>query len=545
VADRRGWWWRLVASVRLRSALLPAVVVVLVFGGGAWWQRSSVYSQRFAAAESNADSESRLLASTYFYGDPIGITTSVACWAVLIDGGRQVLQGRGGLDGPLIAATVGSYLAEKSDYALTETLTVQADNQTDCFTPGQVTLSGMQTEVIPGRTVRAKQWEVDWTTAHPDQGVPPLPAGPDPAPQRAIVYVAVDPTDARAAVIALDRTLWFGVPLAVVLIGALGWVIAARALRPVEAMRRELADITARRLDRRVPVPPRGNELRRLALTTNQTLDRLQGLVEEQRRFVADAAHELRTPIAGVRNQLEVAVAHAGAADWPASAAAALGGAKRLQALVDDLLLLARPDTVAPLCRDVDLGALACEAVAERDYLDADGPVFTADVPARVVTVSGDESALARVLRNLMDNASRHGRAAACVRVWAEDGEAWLEVVDDGPGIPAEARDRIFGRFTRLDDARTRERGGIGLGLAIVRDIVTRHGGTVRAAESAAGARFVVRLPLRPAPAAPPAVTAAPPAPAPPAPAPPAPAPAAPAPADPAAPAPGLVRGSL
>jgi signal transduction histidine kinase len=173
-----------------------------------------------------------------------------------------------------------------------------------------------------------------------------------------------------------------------------------------------------------------------------------------------------------------------------------LGGAKRLQVLTDDLLMLARLDTVAPVRRPVDLGALAVEAVAERDYLDHGGPLFTADVPADPVLVTGDESALARVLRNLMDNAARHGSAAAGVSVRAEDRTAWVEVVDDGPGVPVEARDRIFGRFTRLDDARSRDRGGTGLGLAIVRDIVTRHGGTVRVAESNAGARFVVRLPL-------------------------------------------------
>jgi signal transduction histidine kinase len=482
-------------SIRLRSALLPALVIGLVLGGGAWWQRRAVYGAAWDQANEVAAGYARDLAATYFHGDPRHLRDSLRCWAVTEpwrDGKVTVIEQKGA-DGAIgsLAASVADALPTEQGYPSGLSATIDVDYSTGCFKPGEVRLMGAQTEIVPGRLVRQRAWDVD----HPGE---PLPAGVDPPAERLTVWVLVDQRAPKQAVAALDRTLYFGLPAAVLLVGALGWLVAARALRPVEAMRRQLADITARRLTSRVPLPPEGNELRRLAVTTNQTLDRLGRAVQEQRRFVADAAHELRSPLAGMRNHLEVAVAHSGSADWPVTAAAVLGGAKRLQALTDDLLMLARLDTVPPVHRPVDLGALALEAVAERDYLDSHGPLFTAEVPAEPVLVTGDESALARVLRNLMDNAARHGTAVAGVSVRAEDGRAWVEVLDDGPGVPVEARDRIFGRFTRLDDARSRDRGGTGLGLAIVRDIVARHGGTVRVAESDVGARFVVRLQLRP-----------------------------------------------
>jgi signal transduction histidine kinase len=481
-------------SIRLRSALLPALVIGLVLGGGAWWQRTAVYGAAWNQANDVAAGYARDLAATYFHGDPQHLRDSLRCWAVTEpwrDDRLTVIEQKGA-DGAIgsLGASAALGMPTEQGYPAGLSATMQADYTTECFKPGEIRLMGAQTEIVPGRMVRQRAWDVD----HPGE---PLPAGIDPPAERLTVWVLVDQRAPEQAVAALDRTLYFGLPAAVLLVAALGWLVAARALRPVEAMRRQLADITARHLTSRVPMPPEGNELRRLAVTTNETLDRLGRAVQEQRRFVADAAHELRSPIAGMRNHLEVAVTHTGSVDWPVTAAAVLGGAKRLQVLTDDLLMLARLDTVAPVRRPVDLGALALEAVAERDYLDHGGPVFTADVPAEPVVVIGDEGALARVLRNLMDNAARHGNAAAGVSVRAEDRTAWVEVVDDGPGVPVEARDRIFGRFTRLDDARSRDRGGTGLGLAIVRDIVTRHGGTVRVAASEAGARFVVRLPLR------------------------------------------------
>jgi signal transduction histidine kinase len=500
-APRRRRWLRAAASIRLRSALAPALVIGLVLGGGAWWQRRAVYGARIDVANQVASSEVQQLAATYFHGDPGGIRQALPCWAVTmppVGNSVTVVEQKGGGIGAL-AAPRGWDFPPEVGYPAGGSYTLDVDYRTDCFKPGEVRLMSAQTEIVTGREIRQRVWEIDWQSQHPGETVPPLPAGADPPPQRLTVWIMVDPRTAESAVLALDRTLYFGLPAVVLLVGALGWLVAGRALRPVEAMRRQLADITARRLGGRVPVPPDGNELRSLAVTTNETLDRLARAVQEQRRFVADAAHELRSPIAGMRNHLEVAVTHSGSVDWPVTAAAVLGGAKRLQALTDDLLMLARLDTVAPVRRPVDLGALACEAVAERDYLDSGGPVFAADVPAEPVLVTGDESALARMLRNLMDNAARHGTATAGVSVRAEDGTAWIEVVDDGPGIPVQARDRIFGRFTRLDDARSRDRGGAGLGLAIVRDIVTRHGGTVRVAASPVGARFVVRLPERPA----------------------------------------------
>ncbi|MFJ5989213.1 sensor histidine kinase [Lentzea sp. NPDC092896] len=264
---------------------------------------------------------------------------------------------------------------------------------------------------------------------------------------------------------------------------------ANRVLRPVETMRAEVAEINEHNLTRRVPVPSSDNEIARLGKTLNETLDRMHSAVEDTRRFVADASHELRSPLAALRAELEIALSHPHLADWTTVVKAALEDAERLQELTTDLLLLARLDADALDNQDtVDLTAVVRREVSRRGtvILDADDHVL----------VPGRRAQLSRLLGNLLDNAERHAGTEVVVRLRGGP-SATLEVIDDGPGIPEADRERVFDRFTRLDEARTRAAGGAGLGLAIARRIAARHHGTLEAtdAEGFRGIRFVATIP--------------------------------------------------
>jgi signal transduction histidine kinase len=313
----------------------------------------------------------------------------------------------------------------------------------------------------------------------------------------ASVYVAGTLEDVEASTTALMRSLLVAVPAASLLLAGLVWWLVGRVLRPVEAIRAEVDRISAGDLDRRVPEPPTSDEIARLAQTMNAMLARLADAADRQRRFVADAAHELRSPLARMRAETEVDAAHPETADPTATAAAVLAETRTLQRLVDDLLLLARGDAGAldlQHCATVDLdevvhrGVAAFRAAGER-RLDV-GPVTP-------VQVDGDADQLQRVVGNLLDNAVRHARDRILVTLReVPGGEAELVVADDGPGVPPADRERVFERFTRLDEARSARDGGAGLGLAIAREIAQRHGGSVAIDPDAApGARFVLRLP--------------------------------------------------
>ncbi|MGW7336565.1 sensor histidine kinase [Streptomyces sp. NPDC054808] len=277
-----------------------------------------------------------------------------------------------------------------------------------------------------------------------------------------------------------------GFPLLLAVVAWVTWLVTRRALRPVEGIRREMAAITASEdLARRVPVPGTHDEVARLASTTNETLAALESSVERQRRFVADASHELRSPIASLRTQLEVAAAHPELLDLDG----AVEDTVRLQRLAADLLLLARLDAgERPADARVDLAALAREAAEGRTGVSVRGDA--------AVRVAGSRGQLGRVLANLLDNAQRHARSAVEVSVRRDGEAAVVAVADDGEGVPAADRERIFERFVRLDAARSRDDGGAGLGLAIARDVAVRHGGTLTVHDApAGGALFELRLP--------------------------------------------------
>ncbi|MFJ2033323.1 sensor histidine kinase [Streptosporangium sp. NPDC087985] len=280
--------------------------------------------------------------------------------------------------------------------------------------------------------------------------------------------------------------------LLVALTGFGAYSMVTKALRPVSGIRNNLAEITATDLGRRVPVSEARDEIRQLAETINQTLDRLEATVEQQRRFASDASHDLRSPLTAMRTQVEEALLYPEDADWKAKATAMLASLDRLQALVSDLLMLARLDAGTPQSREpIDLGEL-CGTELNRHRRGIE--VVRELKPG--LMVAGDRLRLARLLTNLMDNAERHARSRISVSLTERGGMAVLEVLDDGAGIPPDQREVVFHRFTRLDASRSRDAGGTGLGLAIAREIAQTHGGTLDLKDSSQGARFVLRLPL-------------------------------------------------
>jgi signal transduction histidine kinase len=282
------------------------------------------------------------------------------------------------------------------------------------------------------------------------------------------------------------------------LIAGCTWMAVGRVLRPVEAIRAEFAELSAHHLGRRVSVPRSGNEIAHLAATMNTTLDKLQSAVNRQRQFTADASHELRTPLACLRTELELALNRPDTADWPRVVHDAHQDTMRLQDLTENLLLLARLDeehTDPKPHGTVDLTDVVREATARRS--PPRNLIIDVSTEPTPVIVRGHPALLARVLGNLLDNAERHATGIITVRLTHDTAhhEAVLDVLDDGPGIPPEDHERIFERFTRLDDARARDTGGAGLGLAIAHRITTAHHGTLNVTPRTTGAHLTLRLP--------------------------------------------------
>jgi signal transduction histidine kinase len=310
-----------------------------------------------------------------------------------------------------------------------------------------------------------------------------------------VVHVAAPLDDVNESTSLLARSLALAVPGITALLAALVWALAGRTLRPVEAIRSEVARIGATDLRRRVPVPPGDDEVGRLARTMNAMLERVENATERQRRFVGDASHELRTPLARIRSEIEVDLTHPGSADLADTHRSVLEEAIGMQRLVDDLLLLARADTDG---RDGELAPTRLDAVVAAEVARArrGSPVALDAGSLTAVTVASDPPELRRVVANLLDNATRHAHSRVLVTVTDDGGAAQLTVTDDGPGVPADQAERIFERFARLDAARSAADGGTGLGLAIAREIAERHRGTlVLDTGHRGGARFVLRLP--------------------------------------------------
>jgi len=293
------------------------------------------------------------------------------------------------------------------------------------------------------------------------------------------------------------RLLIIGVPVLLVLACGTVWLVTGRALRPVEQIRGAVTAITSADLSQRVPEPGTDDEIGRLARTMNDMLARLDDAAARQRRFVADASHELRSPLTAIRTGLEVGLAHPDRAPWPQIARRAVRQSQRLEQLIAQLLALARADAHQPAARrqPVDLAALLADL---RAATPAPGVSIDLSVPPGTATAGNPED-LSRMFRNLLDNAVRYARHRVLVTVRitgaARPDGVVVEIADDGPGIPAEERERVFGRFVRLDASREQASGSAGLGLAIAREIATAHGATIVLTEApGGGTRAVVAV---------------------------------------------------
>lgn len=311
-----------------------------------------------------------------------------------------------------------------------------------------------------------------------------------------VIHVAGTLEDIRASATVLATSLSVIIPVVALLLAALIWWLVGRTLAPVEAIRAEVADIGGSGLHRRVPVPSGTDEIARLARTMNIMLERLDDAAQRQTRFVADASHELRSPLTRIRSELEVDLATQGDADFTATHRSVLEETLGLQRLVEDLLQLAQRQATAPALvqEPVDLDDIL---VAQARKLRAAGQVAVDISGVTGVQVLGHADQLARAVANLAENAARYATSTVVMTLIEHQGTAVLAVTDDGPGLAPVDRERVFDRFTRLDDARGPATGGAGLGLAIARDIAERHGGTLAVdANHHPGARFVMTLPV-------------------------------------------------
>jgi len=321
-----------------------------------------------------------------------------------------------------------------------------------------------------------------------------------------LVIAAVPFSEASGSLNVVARALVIFTPVLFLAFTGAIWLVTGSTLRPIGALRRGAARVTETGVPSDLPVPEARDEVRLLALTLNDMLTRLAAAQQRQRALVSDTAHELRSPMASIRTQLEVALDFPDGQDWETTTRDVHTDVLRLAQLAEDLLLLARLDEQAgPLGAPVDLASVSRSVVCR--YADARVPVAVSgstgngdSQPSEAVLAVGDQDRLERLLVNLVDNAVRYATSSVVVAARSDGAWAELSVTDDGPGIPAADRERVFGRFTRLDDARRRdgaEAGGAGLGLAIVRATAQAYGGTayLESAVPPPGLRAVVRLP--------------------------------------------------
>jgi signal transduction histidine kinase len=295
----------------------------------------------------------------------------------------------------------------------------------------------------------------------------------------------------------VSTIMYVAVPILIALVALAAWYFTGRALKPVEAIRSEAESITGSTMHRRVPEPDTDDEVGRLARTMNAMLGRLEDSSQRQRQFVSDASHELRSPLASIRTNLEVALRNRDTAHWPSVASRVLAEDERMEDTVSELLDLARLDeapggTPVSSLPEVDLDELV------HDETVRDHAVLINTTRVSAGRVHGRREQLSRVVRNLLDNADRHARTMVAIELHNDSDTGIVELVvdDDGPGIAPADRERVFDRFTRLDDGRARDAGGLGLGLSMVKTIVEQHGGTVTIGDAPlGGARITVALP--------------------------------------------------
>lgn len=316
------------------------------------------------------------------------------------------------------------------------------------------------------------------------------------------IYIATSLSQVGAATNTLTWLLLATLPTLIALVGVTVFVAAGRSLRPIDHIRRQAASIGSD-LSTRVPVPLSRDEVFRLAVTMNQMLERLQKSAHKQKQFVGDASHELRSPLATLRAQVEIALAERETVSALDTLARVELQALRMSVVIEDLLFLAQVDEGGHR-RSRELVDLDEVVMNEGRRLKAAGLTAVRIVRLDGVRTTGSPRDLARMLRNIGDNAVRHARSGVWFALTSDEDGAVITIANDGPLIPVADQQRIFDRFTRLDDARSRRpgEGGSGLGLAIAQEIATAHGGRVVAislSDREDRAAFVVTLPVVPA----------------------------------------------
>jgi len=456
VAERRRWGWVDPRSwgIPVRSALAAAAVVLLAFLAMAAVVLGVLHRQLLTGVDAAADRRVRDVVAGLQFDPPAELDTGLLATDAQI-AVVQVIDS----SGALVGASTGAPHDLLANPAL--------------FSGAGTTVS---TESEDGTDLRVSGATAD------RQG------------NRYTVLVGADGTGVESTVTIVAVLLVIAMPLVVAGAAAATFVLVRRSLRSVEAIRLRVADISAHDLSERVPVPAHRDEVSALAVTMNDMLARIQSGHAAQRRFVGDASHELRSPLSTIISALEVGLTHPELLGPELVDETVLPEAQRMQTLIDDLLLLARADEHGVPLRtaDVDLDDLAASE-ARRIESTTRHTVHADLTPTRL---TGDVDALTRVLRNLLENAVRHAHSRVEVSVSAADGVVLLRVSDDGPGIPAEERTRVFDRFVRLDSDRSRTGGGSGLGLAIVAEIVSAHGGSVSADERPGGGTVMtIQLP--------------------------------------------------
>ncbi len=447
------------ASVRFRVTLAVVLLVALVLGvGAALLLRSVEQSVRQQVEQGNRDALGQFTVA--LEGEGIGRPFAVAT------SGDRVIQVFGA-NNELIAASVPSAIAGQSMVVPVGTSGIAGGSG------GQVFTSALPADYLV------------------TEGYAASAMGP------VRIRAAAPTSSADISLGAMRTALWWVVPALVAMIGGLTWLLVGRSLRPVAALTRRVAEISATTLHERVPEPESHDEVGRLARTMNGMLDRLDASARRQREFVADASHELRSPLASIRTQTEVASMPSAKVGMVELTTGVLAETDRLDAIVSDLLTLARREegggtTEVPL---LPLGEIVADEAARVRRVPVD--VHLADADADVF-VAGDPDGVRRSVRHLLDNAARHADERVTVEVGQDGADTVTLVVDDdGSGVPEGDRERIFERFVRLDEARTRDAGGAGLGLAVVREVVAGLGGEVVVGNApAGGARFVILLPM-------------------------------------------------
>jgi len=441
-------------SLRGRTTLAAVVIVALVLGAGAWVLLTTLDRQLVAATDRVSQTTAHDLVALVQTDRLPGVLTQVGD-----DGVAQVFAA----DGTVLAASAnitgrGPITQPAGPAARQRTFDGPDDQETETY----------RAWVVPG--------------ASPGGDV--------------TVVVGSSLEAAHEASRRLRTLLLLGVPLAVLLLGAVVWVLVGRALGRLDGIRAEVDAIGPQQLDRRLVVTGPRDEVRRLAATMNRMLDRVESAVTRQRQLVADVSHDLQSPLATQRLSLEVALREPGAVDADELRSGVLGPAQAMERLVDDLLVLAAADEHAPAAMSsVDLDSLVLEE-AERARGHSRVSIDTARVSAGPIRANPSE--IRRAVRNLIDNAVAYASTGVELAVVTTGHRVVLDVLDDGPGIPAGERERIFDRFHRGDRSRSAGVSGSGLGLSIARTAAERAGGRLDLVEGSEGAHFRMVLPVLP-----------------------------------------------